>query len=131
MIPVIATIASLASTLVTGDRVPDTGDLSTRATTTANQAEAGAQVIYGRGKSEFAQTLDKVEPVQAALDLLHHSGKLASPDAMASLQTLLQAAASSPSSTQPTSSMAQLQQSLQAGGERLREASRVGLDLKF
>lgn len=94
-------------------------------------ADTGTSAVYTRG-SEFAQALSKVDPAQDALDLLQHAGRLANPDAMASLQTLLQAAAPSPNGpSQPTGSMAQLQQSLQAGGARMRDASRVALDLKF
>ncbi|MEJ0070571.1 MAG: hypothetical protein WDO24_19780 [Pseudomonadota bacterium] len=109
------TVASVAPTLVTGDRSPI--------------AEIGTNAVYTRG-NEFAQALAKVEPAEGAIDLLQNTGKLATPSAMASLQTLLQAA-SPASPSQPTGSMAQLQQSLQAGAERLNQASRVALDLKF
>jgi hypothetical protein len=108
-------VTTVAPTIVTADRAVNS---------------AGANALYERG-STFAQALSKVEPAPAVQDKLDQSGKLATPDAMTSLQTLLQATQPASASSQPTGSMAQLQQSLQAGGERLRDATRVGLDLKF
>src|SRR5258708_3713843 len=64
-------VTTVAPTIVTADRAVNS---------------VGANAVYERGTT-FAQALSKVEPAPAVQDLLDQSGKLATPDAMTSLQT--------------------------------------------
>jgi hypothetical protein len=116
-------IASIASTLVTGDRTSDLGALST------NTASTTGNAVYNRGQSEFAQVLTKVEPEAQTLQDLKDNDQLALP-ADSTLANLIQAAAQqTPGASTPTLNTAALQQALQNGGQQLLQASRLGLNL--
>ena len=128
MLPLAASaITTLANILVSDDRLPDV-DPTARAAATGAKAEAGAQAVYSRGKTEFAQTLEKVDPQPLILQALDEIHKLAKPDT--SIDTLIQASAQGSTDTSSSlTSVATLQKALQDGGERLRQASRLGVNL--
>ncbi|MBI3515562.1 MAG: hypothetical protein HY060_16110, partial [Proteobacteria bacterium] len=83
--------------------------------------------LYSRGKSEFAQALDKVEPEPAVIAALDKVGRLATPDT--SVDTLVQSSAEPTVQAPVPHSLAELNKSIQAGGERLRQSVRLGAHL--
>lgn len=92
--------------------------------------DVGNNAIYSRG-GEFAQALAKVVPSPATIQELQQADELKTPDAMSALATLAQASAQAvgQSPNQPTGTMGQLQQLLEAGGAQLQSTSRVALNL--
>jgi hypothetical protein len=110
MLGLASAITTLSSILVSDDRLPDFDPAAARAAATGAKAkaEAGVQAVYNRGQSEFAQTLEKVDAQPLILQALEEVHKLAAPDT--SVDTLVQASA-------------------QDGGERMRQASRLGINL--
>jgi hypothetical protein len=131
MLALASAITTLATTLVTDDRLPDV----------AAPATVDGQAIYSRGRSEFAQALDKVAPDRQVVQALEDEGKLANPDP--NLTALLQAASPQAATdaqaalnptptatpTQPANGQAVLQQALQSGAAQLYQTSRLGLHL--
>ena len=130
MVPLVQAVITVASTLVSADRMADT-DVAVRNAASGATAQASTgEAIYTRGKSEFATALDQVEPNPVVLQALGNAGKLAKPDT--SLDAMIQAAAQPASPTAPSplpGSMAAIQKSLQDGGQQLYQASRLGLKL--
>ena len=118
---------TLATTLISADRIDETDQAARNAASGAKAEAANGQALYSRGKSEFAQTLEKVETPQQAIEVLDKIGKLATPDT--SVDTLIRASAQPDVETPQPHSLAELNKSIQAGGERLRQATRLGAHL--
>jgi hypothetical protein len=128
MFPIAQAIITVASTLISADRMSDTDVQARNVSSGATSQATSGEAIYTRGKSEFATALEQVEPDPVVLNALDKAGKLTTPDT--SLDTLIRASAQ-PSATPASlpSSLASLQQSLQQGGQRVYETARLGINL--
>jgi hypothetical protein len=128
MFPLAQVVYSVASTLISADRISDTDTQARNVSSGATAQASSGEAIYPRGKSEFATALEQVEPDPAVLNALDQAGKLTQPDT--SFDTLIRASAqpSATPSTLPTS-LASIQQALQQGGQRVYETARLGLNL--
>lgn len=138
--PLIISAASrIASTLVSADRITEEKQefAQTLARVEAGKGkvvdktgkiEGNDITVYDRGKGKTVQPLSKVEtPAEAALE---KAGQLAAQDT--TLDTLSRHSIQTSSvQSSPTSqtSLADVQKALQAGGERMKQASRLGVTL--
>jgi hypothetical protein len=116
--PDMSAVSSIASTVVSADRLPPVTDV-------------GANAIYSRG-GEFAQALAKVDQDPSTINALQQAGELATTAPTSGLATLAQASSQASNVPQQASgTISQLQQLLQAGGAQLNATSRVALDFKL
>lgn len=90
--------------------------------------EGESVTIYDRGKGKKIQPLAKVEPKAEVVAALEQAGKLVEPGT--TMETLVRNA-NTQTMLEPTqkASLADVNKALQAGGERLKQAARLGANI--
>jgi hypothetical protein len=142
---VISAAKTLASTIVSADRIEENNkafgavkdnfaqtlakvdDGKGKVVDSTAKVEGETITVYGRGKDKI-QALAKVAPDAAAVAALEKAGKLAVGDN--TLETLTHASAQNTlQAPSNPATIADVNKALQAGGERMRQAVRLGANV--
>jgi hypothetical protein len=144
--------ARLATTLVSGDRIDEekeafaktlaevdkqkqelaktlskVDETKGKVVDKAGKIEGESLTVYDRGKGKNIQPLAKVQPGAETMAALEKIGKLADQDT--TLETLSHHSAQGSLQSATPATIADVQKAMQAGGERLKQATRLGTNL--